>query len=129
MVHELVPAEELLDRAVCIAELTPEDCLGQYAFTKRACQAAALRDIADLADPLDSELPDGMTSDQADKRTGGTGSSLKACRRTGESDSGHSERTVPRQPQPYRTRGARSNSWAGTEGGPMALDNERLRAG
>jgi len=33
--------------------------------TKRACQAAALRDIAVLADPLDSELPDGMTSDQA----------------------------------------------------------------
>ena len=65
MVHELVPAGELLDRAVAIAEGTPEDCLGQYAFTKRACQAAALRDIAELADPLDGELPDGMTSDQA----------------------------------------------------------------
>ena len=55
----------LLDRAVAVAELTPEDCLEQYAFTKRACQAAALRDIAELADPLDGELPDGMTSDHA----------------------------------------------------------------
>ena len=45
--------EALLDRAVAIAEQTPEDCLDQYAFTKRACQAAALRDIADLADPLE----------------------------------------------------------------------------
>ncbi len=65
MVHELVPAEALLDRAVTVAEQTPQDCLEQYAFTKRACQAAALRDIADLADPLDRELPDGLTSDQA----------------------------------------------------------------
>ena len=53
------------DRAVAIAERTPEDCLGQYAFTKRACQAAALRDIAELADPLDVGLPAGMTSGQA----------------------------------------------------------------
>ena len=29
MVHELVPAEDLLDRAVAIAKQTPEDCLGQ----------------------------------------------------------------------------------------------------
>ncbi|MFJ2113412.1 enoyl-CoA hydratase/isomerase family protein [Streptomyces sp. NPDC087850] len=65
MVHELAPADELLDRAVAIAGQTPEDCIEQYAFTKRACQAASLRDIADLADPLDKELPDGMTSDQA----------------------------------------------------------------
>jgi enoyl-CoA hydratase len=65
IVHELVPAEELLDRAVAVAEQTPEDCLEQYAFTKRACQAAALRDIAALADQLDSELPDGMTSAHA----------------------------------------------------------------
>ncbi len=63
MVHELTPAEELLDRSVAVAELTPEDCLEQYAFTKRACQASTLRDIAGLADPLDRELPDGMTSD------------------------------------------------------------------
>ena len=42
-----------------------EDCLEQYAFTKRACQAAALRDIADLADPLDAELPKWMTSEHA----------------------------------------------------------------
>jgi enoyl-CoA hydratase len=65
MVHELVPAEELLERAVAVAKLPPEDCLEQYAFTKRACQAPALRDIAELADPLDGELPDGMTSDPA----------------------------------------------------------------
>ena len=66
--HELVPADELLDRAVAIAEPTPEDCLEHYAFTKRACQAAALRDIADLADPLDTELPRWMTSDQRSTR-------------------------------------------------------------
>jgi enoyl-CoA hydratase/carnithine racemase len=65
MVHELAPAAGLLDRAVAVAELTPEDCLEQYAFTKRACQASALRDIAELADPLDDELPDGMTSAHA----------------------------------------------------------------
>lgn len=65
MVHELAPAGELLDRAVAVAELTPEDCLGQYAFTKRACQAGALRDIAEIADPLDGELADEMTSQQA----------------------------------------------------------------
>ncbi|MGO9218091.1 MAG: enoyl-CoA hydratase/isomerase family protein [Streptosporangiaceae bacterium] len=65
MVHELVPAEDLLNRAVLIAGRTPEDCLELYAFTKRACQAAALRDIADLADPLDTELPRWMTSDYA----------------------------------------------------------------
>ncbi len=57
LVRELVPAEDLLDRAVAIAGQTPEDCLEQYAFTKRACHAAALRDVADLADPLDTELP------------------------------------------------------------------------
>jgi enoyl-CoA hydratase len=65
IVHELAPAAGLLDRAVAVAELTPEDCLEQYAFTKRACQAGALRDIADLADRLDDELPDGMTSAHA----------------------------------------------------------------
>jgi enoyl-CoA hydratase/carnithine racemase len=63
--HDLVPAESLLDRAVAVAELTPEDCLEQYAFTKRATQAAALRDIADLADPLDRELTAQMTSPNA----------------------------------------------------------------
>ncbi|SDO96165.1 Enoyl-CoA hydratase/carnithine racemase [Streptomyces sp. cf386] len=65
MVHELASADDLLDRAVAVAERTPEDCIEQYAFTKRACQAAALRDIAELADPLDEELPGGMTSDRA----------------------------------------------------------------
>ena len=65
LVHQLAPAQELLDRAVAVAEQIPEDCLEQYAFTKRACHAAALRDIAELADPLDDELPAGMTSDQA----------------------------------------------------------------
>ncbi|MGH3152550.1 MAG: enoyl-CoA hydratase/isomerase family protein [Streptosporangiaceae bacterium] len=65
MVRELLPATDLLDRAVAIAGQTPQDCLEQYAFTKRACQAAALRDIADLADPLDTELPHWMTSEHA----------------------------------------------------------------
>lgn len=36
-----------------------------YAFTKRAAQAATLRDIADLADPLDEELPTRFTSPDA----------------------------------------------------------------
>ena len=65
MVREIVPAADLLDRAMAIAEWVPEDCLDQYAFTKRASQAAALRDIADLADPLDTELPQWMTNDNA----------------------------------------------------------------
>ena len=65
MVHELVDADRILDRAIEIAEQTPDDCLPQYAFTKRACQAAALRDIAELADPLDTELPTEMTSKDA----------------------------------------------------------------
>jgi enoyl-CoA hydratase/carnithine racemase len=63
--HGLVHPDELVDRAVAIAGLTPEDCLEQYTFTKRAAQAAALRDIADLADPLDADLHLGMTSDHA----------------------------------------------------------------
>ena len=62
MVHEIVAPHELLERAIAVADSTPADCIDQYAFTKRACQAATLRDIADLADPLDRELPDGMTS-------------------------------------------------------------------
>ena len=65
MVNELVPAGEVLDRAVAVAEMTPEDCLQTYAFTKRACQASALGDIAELADRLDQELPDGMTHEQS----------------------------------------------------------------
>jgi enoyl-CoA hydratase len=65
MVHELAEAGEVVERAVEVAGTTPQDCIEQYAFTKRACQAAALRDIADLADPLDEELPAGMTSDGA----------------------------------------------------------------
>jgi len=65
MFHALVPPDELVGRAVAIAEQTPEDCLEQYAFTKRACQAAALRDIADLADTLEKDLPDQMTSQGA----------------------------------------------------------------
>ncbi|MFJ9388122.1 enoyl-CoA hydratase/isomerase family protein [Nocardioides sp. NPDC101246] len=65
VVHDLVSADELLERSVAIAELTPEDCLDQYAYTKRALQAPALRDIAALADSQDRELPDGMTSADA----------------------------------------------------------------
>jgi enoyl-CoA hydratase len=79
IVHELVSAEQLLDRAVTIAEQTPEDCLEQYAFTKRASQAAALRDIAELADPLDTELPEWMTSDQAQHAHRRYWQQLKGC--------------------------------------------------
>jgi Enoyl-CoA hydratase/isomerase len=53
----LVPADALLDRAIAIAESTPEDCLAQYAFTKGACQASVLRDIAQLADEHDFRPP------------------------------------------------------------------------
>jgi enoyl-CoA hydratase len=66
VVDELLPAEQLLDRAVAVADAVPEDCLEHYAFTKRAAQAAALRDIAELADPLDRELPTWFTSPAAD---------------------------------------------------------------
>jgi len=65
MVHELVPAAEVVDRAVAVAEGIPEDSIEQYAFTKRAAQAGVLRDIAELADPLDAELPTRFTSDDA----------------------------------------------------------------
>ncbi len=65
MFQELADGDQLLERAVAVAEMTPEDCLEPYAFTKRAAQAAALRDIAELADPLDQELPDGMTAEQS----------------------------------------------------------------
>jgi enoyl-CoA hydratase len=65
VVDELVPAEQVLARAVAIAGSVPEDCLEHYAFTKRAAQAAALRDIASLADPLDAELPTWFTSPDA----------------------------------------------------------------
>jgi enoyl-CoA hydratase/carnithine racemase len=59
---ELATEDDLLDRAATIAESVPDDCLEHYAFTKRATQAAALRDITDLANPLDTELPHWMTS-------------------------------------------------------------------
>jgi enoyl-CoA hydratase/carnithine racemase len=65
MFDELVAENDQLDRAVGVAESIPDDCLEHYAFTKRATQATALRDIAELADPLDTELPTWMTSDQA----------------------------------------------------------------
>jgi enoyl-CoA hydratase len=65
MFQELASASGLVERAVAVAEMTPGDCLEPYAFTKRAAQAAALRDIAELADPLDRELPDGMTAEQS----------------------------------------------------------------
>jgi enoyl-CoA hydratase len=65
IVNELVPDGEVLDRALAVADRTPADCLQSYAFTKRACQASALRDIAELADSLDQELPDGMTHEQS----------------------------------------------------------------
>ena len=65
MVQELASAEELLERAVAVAGETPEDSIEPYAFTKRACQAAALRDIAELSDPLDKELAAVMSSEGA----------------------------------------------------------------
>lgn len=65
MVDALAPADELTDRAVAIAESIPGDCLDQYAFTKRAAQAAALRDVAELADPLDSDFPKVITTPDA----------------------------------------------------------------
>lgn len=66
VVHSLAPAAELLQQAVAVADLTPADCIEAYAYTKRALQAPALRDIAELSDNLDQALPDGMTS--ADSR-------------------------------------------------------------
>ncbi len=65
MVNEVAPADQVLERAIAFAERIPEDCLEQYAFTKRATQAAVLRDIAQLADPLDAELPTWFTTDNA----------------------------------------------------------------
>ncbi|MFF6979950.1 enoyl-CoA hydratase-related protein [Streptomyces sp. NPDC008343] len=41
MVHELAEGGEVVERAVEVAGTTPQDCIEQYAFTKRACQAAA----------------------------------------------------------------------------------------
>jgi enoyl-CoA hydratase len=66
LVNELAPAGQVIDRAVEVAASTPEDCLEAYAFTKRACQAATLRDIADLADALDhDDLPDAFVHEQS----------------------------------------------------------------
>ena len=84
MFQELADGDQLLERAVAVAEMTPEDCLEPYAFTKRAAQAAALRDIAEIADPLDQELPDGMTADSPATHTAATGSSSKAPPPPGE---------------------------------------------
>ena len=65
IMHELVSADQVIDRAVEIAELTPDDCIDDYAYTKRALQAPALRDIEALSDMQDQSLPDGMTSDDS----------------------------------------------------------------
>jgi enoyl-CoA hydratase len=66
MVDELAPSEDVLERAVAVAGATPADCLEAYAFTKRACQAAALRDIHELADPLDqNDLLEGFIHEQS----------------------------------------------------------------
>jgi enoyl-CoA hydratase len=65
MFDELLPADQVLERAIAVADSIPEDTMEQYAFTKRAAQAAALRDIADLADPLDEELPRWFTTPHA----------------------------------------------------------------
>lgn len=65
MVDELVPADQVLDRAIAVAESIPADTLEQYAYTKRAAQASALRDIANLSDRLDEELPTWLTTPNA----------------------------------------------------------------
>lgn len=65
LVHELVPREELLLHATTAARRTQEDCMEQYAFTKRASQAPALRDIEALAGVLDTDLPRSITSADA----------------------------------------------------------------
>ena len=83
MVRELVPAGDLPDRAVAIAGHVPEDCLEQDAFTKRACQAAALRDITDIADPSTPSIPSGSPASTPSTYTAATGSSSKAAQQTG----------------------------------------------
>jgi enoyl-CoA hydratase len=65
MMHELAPAAEVLDRAIAHTDLVLDDCLEQYAVAKRACQAAALRDIAVLVDPLADEVPGWFITDHA----------------------------------------------------------------
>jgi enoyl-CoA hydratase/carnithine racemase len=66
IMHEISPPESVIDRAVAIAELTPDDCIDNYAYTKRALQAPALRDIAELSDPQDrAGLAAGMTSEES----------------------------------------------------------------
>lgn len=65
VLNEVVPADQLLAHAVAAADSIPEDCIEQYAFTKRAAQASALRDITDLSDPLDRELGHWFTTDAA----------------------------------------------------------------
>jgi enoyl-CoA hydratase len=61
MFHELADPDDLVGRAIQV-EQVPADCINAYAFTKRATQRATLRDIAELADHLDIDLPDAMTS-------------------------------------------------------------------
>lgn len=66
IVNELQPAEKVLERAIEMAGRLPDDCLESYAFTKRACQASALRDVSDLCDPADQdEAPDVFTHEQS----------------------------------------------------------------
>jgi enoyl-CoA hydratase len=65
MFDELLPADQVLDRAIAVADAIPEDTLEHYAYTKRATQAVALRDIAELSDPLDRELPHWFTTPNA----------------------------------------------------------------
>jgi enoyl-CoA hydratase/carnithine racemase len=67
VMHEAVPADRLEERAVEIADLISDDNLENYAFTKRALQAPALRDIAQLSDELDERLPAHMTSEASQR--------------------------------------------------------------
>jgi enoyl-CoA hydratase len=63
VVHELRPAEEVVARAIEVAEQTPEDAIEDYAFSKRGLQATVLREIDTLDDALDERYADELTTD------------------------------------------------------------------
>jgi enoyl-CoA hydratase len=65
LVRELVPAGELLDRAVAIAGQVPEDCLDQYAFTQARLPGRGAARHRRPRRPLDTELPRWMTNNNA----------------------------------------------------------------
>jgi len=87
ILHEVVPADDLLERAIGVAGSIPEDCIEQYAFTKRAAQAAALRDIAALADHWTASSECGSRPRTRGTRTVATGRSSRAPRQPGKKTS------------------------------------------